>query len=85
MLKDIPESIYEAFQTSLKLQIKETRNLRLPFDCIPNRKIFAYRYLTDDFFTLVRNKVPIKAKKEILKSSLQGLVDLHDQDIVHLG
>lgn len=84
ILKDIPESIHEAFQTCLKLQIKETRNLRLPFDHISNCNIFAYRYLTDEFLTLIRNTLPVKAKKEILKSSLQGLVDLHDRDIVHL-
>jgi serine/threonine protein kinase len=33
--------------------------------------------LTDDFLSLV--------KKQILKAGLQGIVELHDRDIVHLG
>lgn len=85
ILKDIPESIFEGFETTLRPQIKETPNLRLPHDSIPGQRIFAYRYLTDVFLTLVRRRVSIKARKEILKSSLQGLVDLHDRDVAHLG
>jgi serine/threonine protein kinase len=45
----------------------------------------VYRYLGDDFLNLVRDGICIRARKEILKSSLQGLVDLHDRDVVHLG
>lgn len=85
VLKDIPESIFDAFRTRISPQIKETPNLRLPLDNVPDHRIFAYRYLTDAFLSLIRRKISVQARKEILRSSLQGLVDLHDQNIVHLG
>lgn len=85
VLKDIPKSIFEAYETCLRPHMKDTPNIRLPLDEIDGRRIFVYRYLTDELLTLVRKNISIKARKGILKSSLQGLVDLHDQDIVHLG
>ena len=44
-----------------------------------------YKYLDDDFLSLVRNQIPLRARKEILKATLQGIADIHDRDIVHLG
>lgn len=41
--------------------------------------------LDNDFLNLVRNQIPVHARKEILKASLAGIADLHDRDIVHLG
>jgi tRNA A-37 threonylcarbamoyl transferase component Bud32 len=54
-------------------------------DTIPNQRIFVYEYLNDDFLSLVRNQIPVRARKEILKATLQGIADMHDRDIVHLG
>ena len=85
MLKDIPENIFDAFESTVRLHIGESRYLRLPFDTIPEERIYAYRFLTDDFIDLVKKQIPMKARKEILKASLQGLVDLHSCDVVHLG
>jgi hypothetical protein len=85
ILKDIPEAIFTAFETDLRPQIKDTPYLRLPIDQIPDQRILVYRYLTDDLLNLVRNGISIQARKKILKSSLQGLIDLHGRNVVHLG
>jgi hypothetical protein len=37
------------------------------------------------FQSLVRRQIPMRARKEILKATLQGIGDMHDRDIVHLG
>ena len=44
-----------------------------------------YKYLNDDFLNLVRNQIPMRARKEILKMILEGIVYMHNRDIVHLG
>jgi hypothetical protein len=85
ILKDLPENIYLAFESGTRARIKESSHLRLPFDSILNQRIFVYRFLTEDFLTLIKNQIHLKGKKEILKASLQGLVDLHACDVVHLG
>jgi hypothetical protein len=54
-------------------------------DTIPDQRILVYQYLNDDFLSLVRNQIPVRARKEILKATLQGIADVHDRDIVHLG
>jgi hypothetical protein len=85
VLKDIPENIFRGFESGTRAQIKASPHLRLPIDSIPGQRIFVYRFFTEDFLTLVKNQIPLEGRKEILKASLQGLVDLHAQDVVHLG
>ncbi|KAF2272284.1 uncharacterized protein EI97DRAFT_485056 [Westerdykella ornata] len=51
---------------------------------IPRQLHTCIQYLTDDFLSLVRKQIPMHARKQILKGSLRGIVELHDRDIVHL-
>jgi serine/threonine protein kinase len=44
-----------------------------------------YKYLDDGFLNLVKKQIPMNARKEILKESLQGIAELHERDVVHLG
>jgi hypothetical protein len=85
VLKDIPQSIFEAFESGTRAQIKTSPHLRLPIDNIHGQRIFVYRFLNEDFLTLVKNQIPLEGTKEVLKASLQGLGDLHAQDVIHLG
>ena len=85
MLKDIPQNIFSAFNEDIRPRLPQTPRIRLPVDTIPDQRIFVYRYLDDDFLSLVRNQIPVRARKEILKATLQGIADMHDRDIVHLG
>ena len=85
MLKDIPKDIFSNFNEGIRPRLRENRYIRLPSDTIPNQRIYVYKYLTDDFLNLVRKKIPVQARKQILKASLRGIAELHDRDIVHLG
>lgn len=89
MLKDIPKNIFSSFNEDIWPQLRrrgsECPHIRLPFDTIPDQRIFVYRYLDDDFLSLVRKKPSLQARRQILKASLKGIAALHDQDVVHLG
>ena len=84
-MKDIPVNIYSAFNEDIRSRLPQTPRIRVPLDEIPDQRIFVYEYLKDDFLDLVRNKISVRARKEILKTTLQGIAELHDRDIVHLG
>ncbi|KAK0112935.1 hypothetical protein ONS95_014653 [Cadophora gregata] len=84
ILKDIPETIFSAFNENIRLRLPRSPRIRLPLDTIPEQRIFVYKYLNDDFLSLVRKRISVRARKEILKATLQGIADIHDQDIVHL-
>lgn len=77
--------MFSNFNDIIRPRLREHVHLRLPVDTIPNQYIFVYKYLTDDFLSLVRKQIPMEARKQILKASLQGIAELHDRDIVHLG
>ncbi|KAI0908726.1 kinase domain-containing protein [Ustulina deusta] len=84
VLKDIPKSIFSNFNENIQPRLHEHPNIRLPSDTIRDQRIFAYRYLTDDFLSLVKKQISLRARKQILKASLRGIAELHDRDIVHL-
>ncbi|KAH9211828.1 putative calcium/calmodulin dependent protein kinase [Leptodontidium sp. 2 PMI_412] len=84
ILKDIPEAIFSSFNEQIQPKIRESLYIRLPWDTIPGQRIFVYKYLTDDFLSLVRNQIPKRATKQILRDSLRGIAELHDQQTVHL-
>ncbi|OAX78472.1 serine/threonine protein kinase [Emergomyces africanus] len=85
ILKDIPKTIFSSFNEDIRPRLRESPFLRLPHDTIPDQRIFVYKYMDDDFLSLVRNHISIQARKQILKASLQGIAELHSHDIVHLG
>ncbi|GAB7349967.1 hypothetical protein MBLNU459_g0656t1 [Dothideomycetes sp. NU459] len=84
ILKDIPENIFANFNDTIRPRLPESPNIRLPFDHIPEKSIFVYRYLTDDFYSLVKKKINIHDKRKILKAALRALSEMHAKDIVHL-
>ncbi|KAI0454988.1 kinase domain-containing protein [Xylaria acuta] len=86
VLKDIPKSVFSNFNENIQPRLREHPNTRLPSDTIRDERIFvAYRYLTDDFLSLAKKQISLRARKRILKASLQGIVEQHDRDIVHLN
>ncbi|OAG38212.1 hypothetical protein AYO21_07545 [Fonsecaea monophora] len=84
ILKDVPPAMFSHFHESIWPQLRGCQNIRLPVDTIQDQRVFVYKYLDDDFLDLVKKRIPIKARKEILKASLQGIVELHERDVVHL-
>ena len=85
VLKDIPKDIFSGFNQDIWPRLRESPYIRLPWDTIPDQRIFVYQYLDDDFLALVRKGIPLQARKQILKVSLQGIAELHDRDVAHLG
>lgn len=84
-MKDTPKDIYSSFNENIRPRLGEHENLRLPSDTIPGKCIFVYKYLTDDFLSLVKRQVLMAERRQVLKACLQGLAELHDRDMVHLG
>ncbi|KAE8162678.1 putative calcium/calmodulin dependent protein kinase [Aspergillus tamarii] len=84
ILKDIPQSIFDNFNENIRPRLHQSPYIRMPCDTIPGQRIFVYRYMTDDFLSLVKRGISIRARKQILKSSLLGIAKLHEQQIVHL-
>ncbi|KAI9681343.1 MAG: hypothetical protein M1817_002626 [Caeruleum heppii] len=85
-MKDNPPAIFSGFNEDIlpRLHSDASPHLRLPFDTIPDQRILVYRYLGDDFLSLIRKAIPMRTRRQILKASLRGLADLHDRDVVHL-
>ncbi|KAM3415952.1 hypothetical protein BST61_g9442 [Cercospora zeina] len=85
VLKDIPKNIASNFTERIWPQLQQTPSalLRVPIDTIPGRRTFVYQYMLHDFLHLVREKIPMHARRQILKSTLQAIADLHDRDVVH--
>ncbi|KAF1955119.1 kinase domain-containing protein [Byssothecium circinans] len=84
ILKDIPKDVFAGFNDIIRPQLRDSPLIRLPFDTIKDQRIFVYKYLTDDLLNLVRKGVSMIAKKKILKTTLRGIAELHDHDVVHL-
>lgn len=84
-MKDIPKDIFSGFNEKIWPQLRESPYIRLPWDTIPGQRIFVYKYLTDDFLDLVKKQIPMQSRKQILKATLEGIAELHDRDVVHLG
>jgi hypothetical protein len=77
--------MFSAFNENIRPRLPQTPRIRIPLDTIPYQRVYVYNYLDDDFLSLVRNQIPVRARKEILKATLEGIADIHDCDIVHLG
>ncbi|KAL2796586.1 putative calcium/calmodulin dependent protein kinase [Aspergillus keveii] len=84
ILKNIPKNIFDNFNSNIWPQLPKSPNIRLPWDTVPGERILVYKYLSHDFFSLVKEDISLKARKQILKASLLGIADLHDRHIVHL-
>ncbi|KAI4125377.1 MAG: hypothetical protein LQ347_005397 [Umbilicaria vellea] len=84
VFKDIPKDIFSGFNEKIWPRLPDSPYIRLPSDTIPDQRIFVYKYLTDDFLSLVKKQIPMHARKQILKASLHGIAELHDRDVVHL-
>ncbi|EED11722.1 calcium/calmodulin dependent protein kinase, putative [Talaromyces stipitatus ATCC 10500] len=84
VLKDIPKDIFDNFRENILPRLRKSPYIRLPYDIVPGQQIYIYRYLTDDFLSLVKRGISLRARKQILHNTLLGIAELHDQDVVHL-
>ncbi|CAK1354283.1 hypothetical protein CB0940_01846 [Cercospora beticola] len=86
VLKDIPQNIFSNFNVRIWPRLRENPSpkIRLPIDTIPGRRTYVYQYLQSDLFSLVKDNISMRARRQILKRTLQAIADLHYQDVVHL-
>ncbi|KAF2427263.1 serine/threonine protein kinase [Tothia fuscella] len=84
VLKDIPEAIFAGFKKNIQPNLPESPYYCLPCDEIPDQRILVYKYLQGDLLSLVENQIPLQYRKQILKASLRGIAQMHEQDIIHL-
>ncbi|EER25435.1 Protein kinase domain containing protein [Coccidioides posadasii C735 delta SOWgp] len=84
ILKDIPTNIFSNFNEIIRPKLRESPYIRLPLDTIVDQRIFVYKYLTDDFLSLIRKQIAMRERKKVLKACLRGIAELHEQDVVHL-
>ncbi|OAL23752.1 hypothetical protein AYO20_10898 [Fonsecaea nubica] len=83
ILKDVPPAMFSHFHESIWPQLRGCQNVRLPVDMIRDQRVFVYKCLDEDFLDLVKKRIPIKARKEILKANIKPdniMVDYHNQD-----
>ncbi|EEH16178.1 serine/threonine protein kinase [Paracoccidioides brasiliensis Pb03] len=74
---------YEDLQEIYNRLRGDANHVRLVQDTIPEKSMFVFEYYTDHLLNLAQKDLPLKVKKKILKHALCGIVELHDQDIVH--
>jgi serine/threonine protein kinase len=85
ILKYIHEANYDALQEINNKLRGKADYVRLFEDIIPEKFMFVFQYFTDHLLRLAQKNLSLTAKKRILKDVLQGIAELHDQNIVHAG
>ena len=55
------------FNEIIRLQLHESPFKRLPCDDIPDQPILVYKYLKDDFLSLVKRGISMRTRKQILR------------------
>jgi len=87
VLKDIPKDILANFDERICPRLREHASplLRLPVDKISDRRTLVYKFMTNDFLQLVRQRLSLQDRRRVLKASIEAIADLHSRDVVHLG
>ncbi|OAT02377.1 serine/threonine protein kinase, variant [Blastomyces dermatitidis ER-3] len=83
VMKNIFHTEFE-YQLDLQTPLASCPNLRVVMDTIPEHLLFVYNYFTDDLLELAKKEnLSDTERKRILRATLAGLADLHDQSILH--
>jgi serine/threonine protein kinase len=73
------------YQLSLQKSLSSCPNVRGVVDTVRDLEMFIYPYLSGDLLRLSQRRLSEDTRRYILRCALQGLVDLHDRDILHNG
>ncbi|WPH04780.1 Hypothetical protein R9X50_00767500 [Acrodontium crateriforme] len=81
VLKEIPQD----WTTRIDIYQRATHCpcVRLPVDTVPKNRILVFEYSSQNFLSLVQENLPLATTKRILKSTLEGIVALHEIGILH--
>lgn len=73
------------YQMQLQKLVSSSPNVRTVVDTNHEFEIFIYPFLIGDLLRFSQRKLATEARKDILCSTLRGLADLHERDILHNG
>ncbi|GAB1193699.1 hypothetical protein APSETT444_002924 [Aspergillus pseudonomiae] len=85
ILKYIHPVNFEDLEEVNNLLRGNASHVRLAVDTIPDKSMFVFEHFTGHLLALAQKDLPLVVIKRILKNALTGLVELHDQDIIHTG
>ncbi|KAI4859674.1 kinase-like protein [Hypoxylon rubiginosum] len=71
------------YQMQLQKLVSSSPNVRTVVDTNHEFEIFIYPFLIGDLLRFSQRKLATEARKDILCSTLRGLADLHERDILH--
>lgn len=63
--------------------LRRSPYVRVADDTIPDRSMFAYKYVKDHLLSFAQKDVSVSLRKRILRDSLRGIAALHEKGIVH--
>lgn len=84
VIKDVKEVDFD-YAWDLQRLLINCPNLRAAIDTIPERHMFVFHYFASSLLHIHRTSLSPNARKDVLKSALEGLADLHDRRIIHTG
>lgn len=73
------------YQLNLQKQLSACPNVRAVVDAIQELELFIYPFLTGDLLQLSQKSLTKNTRRDILRSALNGLADMHDKHIIHTG
>ncbi|KAI6081436.1 kinase-like protein [Hypoxylon rubiginosum] len=71
------------YQTKLEKLVASSPNVRTVVDTNRENEIFIYPFLAEDLLQFSQKKMASETRKDVLRSALRGLADLHERDILH--
>ncbi|KAB8265362.1 kinase-like protein [Aspergillus pseudonomiae] len=83
ILKYIHPVNFEDLEEVNNLLRGNASHVRLAVDTIPDKSMFVFEHFTGHLLALAQKDLPLVVIKRILKNAPTGLVELHDQDIIH--
>lgn len=84
ILKNLPKEVFSD-QFDMQRALRESPHLRVCQDTIPERNIFVFDYMKDEYLSMASMDLPLPLTKRILKDVLRGLAELHSRRVIHLG
>lgn len=73
------------YQMELQRLVSSSSNVRTVVDTNQESEIFIYPFLSGDLLRFSQRELATGARKDLLRRALNGLADLHEQDILHNG
>lgn len=75
------------FESRLDMQkrLASCPNIRTAVDVVRDLELFIFRFMTGDLLHLTQRALSYDTRRDILRSALTGLADLHALRIIHTG